>query len=474
MKKILQSEAAAIAEKTVARRRRLHAFAECGFDLKRTRDYVEEELRQMGYEPQRCGTCGVIADIGDGAACLLLRADMDALPVFEEAALPFAAKNGAMHACGHDMHTAMLLSAAELLMRYKDRLSCRVRLMFQPAEELLLGAEDMIRDGVLENPRVTAALMLHVMPALPLSVGSIVLPPAGISAPFADMFSVTVTGKGAHGATPEKGIDALSAAAAIILASHEVIAREVAPSEMAALTFGELHGAGAKNAIADRVRLGGSIRSFDGKLQAYLRRRLSEIAAHTAAAYRAEAETHFDGGAPAFWNDAALLCRVKDWATALLGEERVVSYETLVRYGRENGNVPPTTDTVAHGNICSGAPTDAVAHENTRSDAPTDTVAHGNICSDAPTDTVAHENTRSDAPTHATSARPSLGGSEDFAAVAARVPAVILMLAAGQPRDGHMHSLHHPKATFDEAAMTNGVALLAYIAVCYGKDSDAQ
>lgn len=364
----------------------------------------------MGYTPKSCGKCGVTADIGDGDSCLLLRADMDALPVNEATGLSFAAKNGAMHACGHDMHTAMLLGAAQLLIRNRNALTCRVRLMFQPAEELLQGTQDMIDDGVLEEPTVTAALMLHVMPALPLRSGSVVLPPVGISAPYSDMFEVTVKGRGAHGATPEKGIDALSVAAAVIHASHEIISREVSPSDMAALTFGELRGAEAKNAIADRILLGGSVRSFDGELQAYLRRRVSEVATHTATAFRAEAETHFAGGTPAFCNDKGLLSCVKRWAIALLGDGNVMTHDRLAAAStaRSSDAVDPT--------------------------------------------------------------RPTLGGSEDFAVVAARVPAVLLMLAAGRPQDGYTHPLHHPKVTFDEAAMPNGAALLAYSAICYGRE----
>ena len=144
-------------ERVTADRHYLHAHAETGFDLHETFDYVWQRLTDMGLVPEKCGKCGVIADIGQGEECVLLRADMDALPIREEAEVSFACGNGCMHACGHDLHTAMLLEAARLLKAREHELNGRVRLMFQPAEEPLLGAADMLQNGLLDGVNIRAA-----------------------------------------------------------------------------------------------------------------------------------------------------------------------------------------------------------------------------------------------------------------------------------------------------------------------------
>ncbi|MBQ8403870.1 MAG: amidohydrolase, partial [Clostridia bacterium] len=206
----LLAEAKASAEEFTEIRRYIHAHAEVGFDLPHTVEKVREVLGLLGYEPKSCGKAGILADIGGekGGASILLRADMDALPMKEETELPFAAENGNMHACGHDMHTAMLLCAAKLLKAHESELCGKVTLMFQPAEETLSGAKDMIDAGVLEEAGAEAALMLHVFAGTGVETGKIIVPPHGVSAPAADYFEITVHGKGCHGATPQKGKDA--------------------------------------------------------------------------------------------------------------------------------------------------------------------------------------------------------------------------------------------------------------------------
>ena len=162
--KLLQ-EAEALRAQILAERRWLHENAETGFDLNKTHAFVKQELADMGYQPVDCGRAGIVALAGGKkpGKVFLLRADMDALPIQEESGVEFACKSGNMHACGHDLHTAMLLGAARLLKAHEAEIPGTVKLMFQPAEEIFEGSHDMIEAGLLENPKVDAALMIHVM-----------------------------------------------------------------------------------------------------------------------------------------------------------------------------------------------------------------------------------------------------------------------------------------------------------------------
>ena len=180
---ILQ-EAKALQEEIKSHRLWLHTHAETGFDLTETKPYVKSTLTEMGYAVHECGKAGLVTTVGKpGGKVILLRADMDALPIAEEADVDFACKNGRMHACGHDMHTAMLLGAAKILKAHESELDGMVKLMFQPAEEIFEGSKDMIASGVLENPRPDAALMIHVAAGMPLPAGTVVVS-APASAPL--------------------------------------------------------------------------------------------------------------------------------------------------------------------------------------------------------------------------------------------------------------------------------------------------
>ena len=161
-------------------RRDIHEHPEIGFDLARTKEKVRAELIRLGYEPKDCGKCGLVALAGGKkpGKTILIRADMDALPIKEEADVEYASRiEGKMHGCGHDMHTAMLLGAAALLKKHEDELEGTVKLMFQPAEEIFQGSEDMIKAGVLENPVVDAAYMIHVVAGMPVPAGCLMVPP---------------------------------------------------------------------------------------------------------------------------------------------------------------------------------------------------------------------------------------------------------------------------------------------------------
>ena len=242
-------EANALQKKLSFYRRWLHKNAETGFDLNKTLLFVKTQLEKAGCAPKPCGRAGLLVSIGtarkNANKTFLLRADMDALPIREETELPFASRNGNMHACGHDMHTAMLLGAATLLKKHEKELCGRVTLLFQPAEELLEGAKDILGSGALDDPKPHAAMMLHVLTDTQLPTGTILLPPPGVSAPAADFFEVRVRGKACHGSAPQNGVDALSAAAHILVALQEVSAREIPAGEGAVLTVGKMQAAAA-------------------------------------------------------------------------------------------------------------------------------------------------------------------------------------------------------------------------------------
>ena len=179
--------------KWIELRRELHKNAEVGFDLPKTREMIWERLIQLGYAPKRLGKSGVLAEVGKGKRAFLLRADMDALPIKEQTGEAFACKTGNMHACGHDMHATALLGAAELLKERESQLNGRILLLFQPAEEVLEGANDCIQTGFLEEYNVQGAATLHVMTDVPFESGVILLPSAGVGAPAADFFRVDIT-----------------------------------------------------------------------------------------------------------------------------------------------------------------------------------------------------------------------------------------------------------------------------------------
>lgn len=320
----LLQEAKSYESTLIANRRYLHTHPGTAFDIADTIDYVKKELTAMGYEPKECGKAGLVALAGGKkpGKVFLLRADMDALPMAEEADVDFASDNGKMHACGHDMHTSMLLGAARLLKAHEDEICGTVKLMFQPAEEIFEGANDMIESGVLKNPDVDAALMIHVMAGLPMPTGTVIVCDGGVSAPAADYFTIRIQGKGCHGSMPNNGIDPITAAAHIITALQEIHARELALSDEAVLTIGTIHGGGAANVIPDSVELGGTIRTYDEEIRSYLKTRMTEISEGIAASFRATAEVSFGSGCPTLTNDASLSADTVSYIKELLGQTK--------------------------------------------------------------------------------------------------------------------------------------------------------
>lgn len=302
-------------------RRTLHAAPEVGAELPHTLAYVKARLTEMGYEPHELAG-GLTTEItgADTGHCILLRADMDALRVTEKTGLDFASANGAMHACGHDMHTAMLLGAAKLLRGYQSELNGTVKLVFQSDEEGFTGAKAMLAAGVLRDPAPQAGLALHVNSGTP---SGLVLCGRGTFMAGCTLFRITVTGVGCHGAMPEKGVDPLNIAAHIYLSLQEIVSREIAAKMPAVVTIGRMSGGEAPNIIPQSAVLEGTIRSFDRDLSAQIFERIVAIAQCTAQAFRGTAEVTELASAPPLKNDTALTNRMADLAGALFGEKLV-------------------------------------------------------------------------------------------------------------------------------------------------------
>ena len=271
-------------DEIIANRRHIHKNAETGLDLPKTKAYVMEKLTEYGLEPKDCGY-GVTATLGNGGKVLLLRADMDALPMPEESGEEFACPTGKeAHTCGHDFHAAMLLTAAKMLKEKEDTLEGTIKFMFQPAEETFEGSKNMIENGILENPPVDAALAYHVSPGK-MPIGLFMYNDKDTMMYSVDGFKITIHGKGSHGAYPHVGVDPINIGVHIHLALQELIARESDPTHSCVLTIGQFAGGTAANIIPETAVLQGTIRTNKPEARELLVRRMKEVAEKTAAVY---------------------------------------------------------------------------------------------------------------------------------------------------------------------------------------------
>ena len=268
-------------DETVKNRRYFHTNAETGLHMPMACAYVMDKLTEYGLTPSRCGE-GVTATVGNGGKVLLLRADMDALPMPEESGLSFACPTGKeAHDCGHDFHAAMLLTAAKMLKENEAELKGTVKFMFQPAEETFEGSKNMIKHGILENPKVDSALAYHVSPGQ-MPVGIYMYNSTGTMMYSVDGFHIEIKGKGSHGAYPQNSIDPINIAAHVYLALQSIIAREVDPSKACLMTVGKFQAGTAANIIPDTAVLEGTIRTNDKASRELLVRRMKETAIRTA------------------------------------------------------------------------------------------------------------------------------------------------------------------------------------------------
>lgn len=271
-------------DETIANRRHIHKNAETGLDLPKTKAYVMKKLTEYGLETKDCGY-GVTATLGKGGKVLLLRADMDALPMPEESGEEFACPTGKeAHTCGHDFHAAMLLTAAKMLKEKEDTLEGTIKFMFQPAEETFEGSKNMIENGILENPPVDAALAYHVSPGK-MPIGLFMYNDKDTMMYSVDGFKITIHGKGSHGAYPHVGVDPINIGVHIHLALQELIARESDPTHSCVLTIGQFAGGTAANIIPETAVLQGTIRTNKPEARELLVRRMKEVAEKTAAVY---------------------------------------------------------------------------------------------------------------------------------------------------------------------------------------------
>lgn len=273
-----------LSEETVANRRYLHTNAEVGLNMPKAQAFVMGKLKEYGLEPKECGH-GVTATLGKGGKVLMLRADMDALPMPEESGEEFACPTGKeAHTCGHDFHAAMLLTAAKMLKEKEDTLEGTIKFMFQPAEETFEGSKNMIENGILENPPVDAALAYHVSPGK-MPIGLFMYNDKDTMMYSVDGFKITIHGKGSHGAYPHVGVDPINIGVHIHLALQELIARESDPTHSCVLTIGQFTGGTAANIIPETAVLQGTIRTNKPEARELLVRRMKEVAEKTAAVY---------------------------------------------------------------------------------------------------------------------------------------------------------------------------------------------
>ncbi len=320
-------EARAYQEKIVYWRRQLHQIPELDLELPKTSAYIVDVLGSAGIQTKRLRSCSGVIGLIEGkrpGKTIALRADMDALPVKEETGLPFASAGGAMHACGHDAHMAMLLAAAEILMKHREKWSGCVKLIFQPGEERSGGAERMLAEGVFQKPAVDAVIGLHtgnLFEGIKSGQVGICYGPMMASQ---DHFTVKILGKGTHGAYPSWGVDPVVIAAQIITALQTIVSREVSSDEPAVLTIGKIQGGEVYNVIPGEVELEGSIRNTSPLNREKLARRIEELISFVARGMRGDYELSYTYGFPVLVNDAAFTKGFYETAAKVVGKENVV------------------------------------------------------------------------------------------------------------------------------------------------------
>ena len=307
----------------VEMRRHLHAMPETAFKEAATSAYISDRLSSFGLDVHEgIGGTGLVGVLDGGLPgdSLMVRADFDGLPVREETGLPFASRNGNMHACGHDGHVTMALTAAEILTAAQSEVKGRIVFLFQPAEEVVGGATAMIDDGVLDRFPADRVIGTHLWNQVPL--GHVGVNNGTVFA-SANIFNITVTGFGGHGALPHLTVDPIACASQIVSATQTVISRELSPSEMGVVTFGSIHGGTASNVIADQVVLRGTIRAYDASTHETICAAVRRIAEGVGRSMRCEVEYVEEVSAPPVVNNADIGQWVTGLAMQTVGETNV-------------------------------------------------------------------------------------------------------------------------------------------------------
>ena len=309
-------------QETIENRRYFHTNAEVGLDMPKAKAYVMEKLTEYGLEPKECGY-GVMAELGKGGKTILLRADMDALPMPEESGEPFACPTGTeAHTCGHDFHVAMLLTASKMLKEKEDELEGTVRFMFQPAEETFEGSKNMIENGILDG--VDAALAYHVSPGK-MPIGLFMYNNTGTMMFSVNGFKITIHGRGGHGAYPHTSLDPINIGVHTHLALQELIAREADPTKSNVLTIGQFNAGNAANIIPETAILQGTLRTNDPKEREKLVNRLKEVVTKVAEVYGGTAEIEMISDVP------PLICDPK-FTTEIIGYMKELQIPGMMEY----------------------------------------------------------------------------------------------------------------------------------------------
>lgn len=334
-----KQEAEALREELIALRRDFHMHPELAFEEVRTAGIVAEELNALGLEVQtgvgKTGVVGVLEGDGNGPT-VLWRADMDALPIIEENAVDYVSTApGKMHACGHDGHTTIGLGLAKVFAKHRDKINGRIKFVFQPAEEIVAGAQAMIDDGALANPSPDVSLGLHLWNSMPL--GAVGISDGPIMA-GSSVFTITIKGVGGHAAAPHGTADPVTTAAQLILALQTVVSRNVDPLERAVLSITQLKASDADNIIADSVELRGTFRTYTLEVRDLVEQRLKEISMNLCVAMNCTADVHVKHGTIPTVNDPAVAERVRSavggmvTGDALLTSERTMGSEDVAYF----------------------------------------------------------------------------------------------------------------------------------------------
>ncbi len=332
----IREEVLSLKDELVSLRRDFHKHPELGFNEKRTAGIVENYLKDCGLEVKsgvaKTGVVGLLKG-KEGGQTVLLRADMDALPIEELNNVPYKSVNkGIMHACGHDGHTAMLLVAAKVLSRHRDEIKGNVKFVFQPSEEKDPGgAIKMIEEGVMENPHVDKAFGLHLGNMIPAGIIGI---KEGVMTAEADRFKIEIKGKGGHGAYPHTSVDPVVIASQIVMSLQTIVSREINPINPIVITVGKIHSGDVFNVIPESAELLGTVRTLDKNLAKTIPEKIERIAKNTAAAFRGEAKTEYAFGYPPLINSKEETQYVISVARNVVGEKRVI--KTPVSMGGED------------------------------------------------------------------------------------------------------------------------------------------
>lgn len=312
-------------EEMISLRRDFHQHPELGMEEKRTAEKISKFMSELGFKVTtgigKTGVVGLMKANGPGKT-LLLRADMDALPIQEQNEVHYKSlHDGIMHACGHDGHMAILLTVAKILHGYRNDFSGNIKFVFQPGEEGFAGARLMIEDGVLEDPRVDATFALHLM--TPFPIGSVALCSGPMMACM-DNFTITIKGRGGHAAMPEEGADAILMSAQVISTLQSLISKEVSPTTPLVVHVGTIHGGNAFNIVADQVDLKGTVRTHDEKLRKSMPERMDRIIKGVTAALRGTHKLDYQFCYPPVVNDLSLAELVKSIGAQVVGDGQVL------------------------------------------------------------------------------------------------------------------------------------------------------